>query len=425
MLNLARVAAGFCLLSCPLFAQYTVKRVVFQGTSTYTEQQLQAASAIKPGDQLSAQSLGEKAQALMNTGVFDDLQPSFDGPIHAIDVVFKYKALPENVLLPVSLDNFVWLTPTELQSGLRARVPLYRDHLPQAGTVQAQVRDALQAMLDEKNAKVHVEAIDTPSTDLEPETLHFRVTKPAVYLTGVRLAGLSPANAPALRASLGKVVGAPYNEGIGEAVDDRLLRPFRDTGYLDATITNLQRTPAALPNGTIGVTVSGTVSAGEAYHVSTLRYTPAELFTADEFAKASKLHDGDVASQSALPETPNPILAAYRQRGYVDARVDTHRQMDPQQHMVSYLLAIEPGQPYRVGKLVEEGLQGQAKADYDAHWKMVTGTVYNADYIRAFLRQNSALKSLSPYTAAFEAKADPQTHLVDVTVHFFSNNTGS
>ena len=98
--------------------------------------------------------------------------------------------------------------------------------------MQTEVRDALQAMLDEKHAGVKVEVVDAPSTDTMPETLHFRVGSPAVVLTNVKLAGLTTTTATALRDSLKKVVGQPYNEGLGSALDDLLLSPFRKDGYL-------------------------------------------------------------------------------------------------------------------------------------------------------------------------------------------------
>lgn len=82
-----------------------------------------------------------------------------------------------------------WLKPADLDGQLRKRVPLYTGRLPQTGNLQLAVRDALQAMLDDKKAIAKVEVVDTPSTDTAVETLHFHVATPLVFFDKIRLVG--------------------------------------------------------------------------------------------------------------------------------------------------------------------------------------------------------------------------------------------
>ena len=277
-------------------------------------------------------------------------------------------------------------------------------------------------MLAEKGITYRVDLVDTPSTDTAPETLHFRINTPGIVLKGVHLDGLTSETAPALRESLRGVVGKPYEEGFGQALDDRLLTPFRNTGYLDATVSSVSRTAEPEQAGTVGVLISGTVHAGSPYHVASLTYAGAPLYPADRFAATQRLHEGDIASQAALSQTYQPILDAYHDQGYMDARIDTAPQLNAVAHTVSYTIALTPGAPYTVGALRADGLAGQAQADFEKNWRLKPGAIYNASYPRTFLRANSSLLSLHPYTALYDTRADPSTHTVDLTVHFLRNN---
>ncbi|GAA3761154.1 hypothetical protein GCM10022270_19580 [Terriglobus aquaticus] len=258
LLSVAALAA--CL---PVSAQqhFTLKRIVFQGKTPYTNEQLQAASGLKPGQTITTADLTAAAQRLMDTGAMRDVEPSLDGAVTGITAILKVTPVDAKELLPTAVDNLIWLDPKQLSSELHRRVPLYSPQLPQAGTLGTQVRDALQAMLAEKGVTYKVELVDTPSTDTAPETLHFRINNPTLVLNSVHLEGLITETAPALRQSLRGVVGKPYDEGSGESLDDRLLTPFRDTGYLDATISGLSRSAEAEKAGVVGVVISGTVTA--------------------------------------------------------------------------------------------------------------------------------------------------------------------
>ena len=48
---------------------------------------------------------------------------------------------------------------------------------------------------------------------------------------------------------------------------------------------------------TLLIVVSATLASGQMYRVSTINFTGTPLYSADEFAKNTKLHPGDVASR--------------------------------------------------------------------------------------------------------------------------------
>jgi outer membrane protein insertion porin family len=83
-----------------------------------------------------------------------------------------------------------------------------------------------------------------------------------------------------------------------------------------------------------------------------------------------------------------------------------------------------PGAQYRVHTVTAQGLTPDAQQDFDRGWRMKPGDVYNESYVADFLHSNTALQRLNGYSAGFQASADPQTHLVDLTITFVGADSG-
>jgi outer membrane protein insertion porin family len=49
---------------------------------------------------------------------------------------------------------------------------------------------------------------------------------------------------------------------------------------------------------------------------------------------------------------------------------------------------------------------------------MRPGDLFDRDYVRFFLKNNTALKALQGYSADYKAYADPNTHTVDLVLTF-------
>jgi hypothetical protein len=135
--------ALLCLSVAPAFSQYTVKRILFQGTGPYAQADLEAASGLKPGDALNDAGLAAAAAKLNATGDFDDIRASLDGPVKSIDVIFKIKNGDPSRRYLVSFDNFPWWSAQELAAAIHQRVPLFNGTLPEACNQQDAVSAAL------------------------------------------------------------------------------------------------------------------------------------------------------------------------------------------------------------------------------------------------------------------------------------------
>lgn len=412
-------------IAAPAFAQYSIGGIAIDGAAPYTDAEILQVSGLQRGQMLAEKSLPGTAQNLVNTGVFDDVQVSLSGAGTARTVNIHLKPLPVSSLAGASFTNFVWWTPDELDATLRKRVPLYRGGIPAAGNLPDGITAALTAMLAEKGVHGTVTNGAVQPTNAHPQlTWEFRLDDVPVVLASVNLAGVPAGLGPAMQRVASRAAGTAYNDGIsGVTIDDVLLAPLRDAGYQDAKLSDAKREVASTAHG-YAVRYSATVIPGDVSHVSSIAWEPTTIYGQDAFAKDAKLHAGDLASQQALLATELAIVDAYLRLGYLDAYVDAHPKEDGAAHSIIYRMQVVPGEIYHLRTVTALNLSPEAQSDFDRGWLLKPGDVYNPLYTASFLRQNTALRKLAGYTAGFQASADPQTHLVDLTIKFVHTGAG-
>jgi outer membrane protein insertion porin family len=412
-------------------AQYSIATVTFQHPGPYTRAELLAASGLEPGQALLHDSLGNAAQRLLNTGLFSDAAINYTSTGKARDIVVDLKPIPLDKLLPASFENFVWFTPDELAAGIHAHVPLYRGVASDAGTLPDDIQSALQQLLTAKGITATLSHTILEPTNLHPiRVVSFRIEQPSVRLNTVHLAILSPTAAqatltPRLQQAARSATSNPFNEGIsGLTLQDILLGSVRSAGYIQATLDGIQRTVSPSPTDpqTLLVTYSVRILTGDSYKVSTLTFAPTPLYSAADFSRDAKLHPGDIADGSNLAKTEAAISAAYLSHGYLDIYVLSHPALDAAAHTVAFTLEPIPGDVYHLHAVTPSGLSPEALQEFNTAWQMKPGDVYNPDYAATFVKKNKAFPHISRYVGTFQSSADPQTHLVDLTMIFLPNN---
>ena len=405
-------------------AQYSIATVTFHHPGPYTIPELLAASGLEPGQALMNDSLGNAAQRLLNTGLFSDATIDYTSTGKARDIVVDLKPIPLDKLLPASFENFVWFTPDELTAGIHAHVPLYRGVASDAGTLPDDIHSALQQMLTAKGITAILSHAIIEPTNLHPQlTVDFKVDTPHIVLAKADITGIPDALQPDTLHSLQRLEGEPYNEGLTSVtIEDTILAPAHAAGYLNAKLTDIQRSPTPTANG-LAVTYTATLVPGDAYKVSTVTWNPTPLYSAADFARDAKLHPGDPASNSALRDTETPISNAYLLQGYMDVYILPHPILDAATHTVAYTLTVTPGNVYHLHSLNVTGLSPQARAVLDADLHLKPGDPYSDLAVNAFLIHHVAQPLFRSYNPTYRAVGDPQTHLVDLTLTFTPNGS--
>jgi outer membrane protein assembly factor BamA len=421
MRNPIRVLATAVLLLVPAtHAQYSVGAVAYQGGAPYTDAELTAIAGLQAGQMTQSDSIGNAAQHLLDTGLFDDVQATYTLHGKALNITFQIKPTPLTKLLPVSLENFVWFTPQEIATALHGQLPLYRGVSSDAGSFSDSIQAALQQMLTAKGISVKLShGIVEPTNQHPLRVVDYRVASPVVRLTKIDLNGPIPeAIQPELAKALTAATGKPLNIGLTElTLQDRLLAPARNAGYIAATLKEVQPTFAPTAKE-VAVTVSATLDVGSSYKLSTLTLDPGPLYTATDLARDTQLHPGDLASARQLALTELPLQTAYLKQGYLDAYVTATPIPNEQDHTVSYTLKAIPGEIYHLKSVTATGLSPEAQKAFDADWTLKEGDIYDATYIATFLKKNIALEPFNSYSIAYRAIGDPQTHQVDLTLTF-------
>lgn len=422
--KLAYSIAFFCLTASSALAQYTAKQIAFKNSAPYAAADLEATCGLKSGVSFTAADLQAAAQRLIDTGDFDDVQVALNGPFKAIAVTFTLKPYDASQLLQAGFENFVWWQPQELATALQAKVPLFHGALPEAGNLQDAITTALQQMLTEKNITATIS-----HTILEPSVRHpnriveYKIDKPSIRLSDLKLTGISAAFQPSVDRVTSSLIGKPYSEGLAEHnIVDEILSPYQDLGYLDTTLTQLNYMPSTADNH-VNVAVSATVHEGSPYRVSELDWAGSDIMSSAAFNAASKLHAEDIASRKALNDSLKNLAAAYRSKGYMDAAVAAPPTLDTVSHHVAYTVSVIPGQQYHLRSINALNLSPAQRKDFDSAWELRPGDLYDAEYVSNFLTKNTALQSLAGYSATYKAIADPQSHLVDLTLTIVRGGT--
>ena len=397
------------------FAQYSIQKIEIHAAAPYTEAEVLEVSGLRPGQMMSHDSLGNAAQHLLDSGVFADASIELTGSGTARTVLIELKPLPPASFVPAIFANLAWWTPAELDAALRQRVPFYRGGVPPAGNLPDSINAALIAMLADKGVHGTLSNASVAASNAHPQpTWEFRLDDPSVRLASATLTGTPAALAPSMQRVIQHLSGSPYSD---RAIADQLLAPLRDAGYLGAALTNIGTTVEPTTSG-YAVRYTATVVPGDIFHVTTIAWQSTAIYAQDAFTRDAKLHNGDLASQKSLLETEQAILNAYLHLGYLDAYVDAHPQKDAAAHTVSYSLQITPGEIYHVKTVTPLNLSTAAQKDFDFGWLLKPGAVYDPIYAANFLTNNTALRNLADYTASFQAAADSETHLVDLTIKF-------
>jgi len=415
----AALVVSASLAAFPAHAQYSISKINITGAAPYTDSEILSIAGLQSGQLLTHDSLANAAQHLLDTGVFDDAQISLSGQGKARTVLLELKPTPLAKLLPGSFANFVWSTPEELAAAIHTRVPLYHGAFSDAGNLPDLVQTALQQILADKGITATLShAIVEPTTQHPQRVVNFTINQPSIRIASINITGAPTALAPALQQMVTRLSGRGYNEGLtGLTTEEALLFPEQNAGYAAARLINIQRTPAPSAHG-IGVAYTATLVAGDLYKVAAYTWTPTPVYSAADFAKDTKLHPGDLASETALRMTEAKILATYHSQGYLDAYFTRSPTFDDATHTVSYALQAVPGDQYHLHTVTPQNLSPIAQQEFDKAWRMKVGDVYNETYISSFLNNNTAMQHLATYSASFQASADPLTHLVDLTITF-------
>jgi outer membrane protein assembly factor BamA len=395
--------------------------ISFTGVPALSQADLLKVSGLHPGATATQTDIQAAAQHLSDTGLFADIR--FES--NSTGLVFALNPIPAENSLPASFTNFVWWSPAELKSALVARVPLYTGIVPLNGNLQNAIIAALKAMVAEKGVTANIVTIaqsDHPGAT--PTSIAFAIESPPIRVQSLTLVRASPTMQTRLEKVIKDQTGQPFETNITrQTIASELTTAYHDNGYLDMAVVSISQAPPQVTPAGVGLAMTATINEGPPYSLFLLTWPGSDVISSADFNKQVKMKPGDVASEAALRQSLSIIANAYFLKGFQDAKIQAPPTFDHLGHHVSYTIAVVPGPQYRIHAIKTVGLSDAQQKQFSSAWGMNSGDIYDATYVNSFLVKNTSLTTLAGYSASYKALADPDSHLVDLTITFAKGGT--
>lgn len=411
---LAALALG-CALSLPLTAQqFLPKKIAFAGT-TLDQTALLGACGMKPGVTIGPTEIRAAAQKLIDTGLFSNVQYTFDGQ------TLLYQLTPATGLEPVVYANFPWWDAAGLNKAVAAKVPLFHGEVPAESGLQQQVVDALTGLLADRGVQqATVTAIPKVDEATGKTTgVEFEISSPPVQVGDVTLSGVDAGFAAPVDAIEKAAAGQDFGEATQATLAVALNAIYHRQGYLSESLTGFAHGQPQLSGGKVLVPITASIVPGAQYRVGSITLPGGTLLSAADLDKIAQLHAGDIANEDLLRGTLARIAQAYKANGYMNAQVQAPPELDAAAHTVNYAIAVDPGPLFHMGLLTLVGVNDEQRNEILRIWPLHPGDVYNEIEVASFLlRHRNELHSLDGWSASYRQYAHLDTNIVDLTVTF-------
>jgi outer membrane protein assembly factor BamA len=414
----------FSLVLCATInAQTTPQAKLFavaqNGSRNFSSAEIAEVGGLQKGAMVDQPAIQAAANRLAGSGLFSSVRYQFSTDANGLSVTFQLQDAP---LFPVSLDNIPWVTLADLTTALnQAGIP-FHGTAPATGTIDGQIAQQLQKMLEAKDIHATVAYTVSATPGTEDEIIQFKATGADVKLSSLQFTDPLASRDPAIQNKLPSIKGQPFSLAAIESFDVANVQPvYLAHSYLQVTFG----APVVQLSGQDAVQVSVPVTPGPAYLWGGVSwngnhaYTTADL---NSLVTAAGLSAGQPADGNKIVAIWKSVREAYGHRGYIDATVEPKEHFDAAKHSAAYVVNISEGDQYHMGKLVLSGLSIDAERRLRAAWKIPQGQVFDQTYCDFFISKG-AMDALKGLPAAQDKmghylQKNPQQHTVDVMIDF-------
>ena len=387
--------------------------IEFKGAPDYSQEELLAAVGLKLGTDISDADMKAAVQGLMNSGLFAGIQYDFDGK----DLVFQIT--PAHQLYPVHVANIPLAPGTDLDAGLRQRVPLYRGKVPSEGKLLDDVQAAFQDMLKAQGIQATVAATPFRGVSSSGIAMAYSITSPQVLVGQIQPDG-GPLEPDAQKVLAG-VSGSSYDfQESSNAIQSDVAEVYRGKGYLQADARASQLGQPTIDPDAIRIPFHVSVTPGPLFHITAIQLAPDMLVSQADFDKQAHTHPGDIADIEHVAENIHFVQRQYHNRGLMKAQVVSAPTLDPAHGTVSYAISAVTGPVYTMGNLTIENVSDELRTMMLAGWKMPSGAVFNEGAILGFFATHGVNPQLERVFAGVNLKytlrLNDDKRTVDVTL---------
>jgi outer membrane protein assembly factor BamA len=395
------------------------------GSNRFQPEEVAAASGLQVGTTVDDEVFRKASRQLGESGAFDDVSYSFSYSSAGTKLSLRVKDTEKFV--PAHFADFVWFSDNELLQKLHDRIPLFDGDLPTFGRLPDQVSDVLQALLVENNIPGQVQYLRSNDASGKLEAFDYTVANIVIRIHQVEFPGAGGDELRQLQAASEKLAGRDYYRALlHDFVEHSVLPVYHERGYLKVVCAPAQPkvvkpdpADASDKSEDTLVDVAIAVTPGSQYKLTGWDWSGNKNLPMDQLQALMHAKTGQPANLVQLEDDLHAVQQLYGAHGYVTTAIKANANFDDAAGTVSYQLAVNEGDLYRMGELEFRGLDNNLTARLRTAWKLRPGDVYDASYLKEFLPQ--ARKLLPPtmdWDVASHVTAMAKDKTVDVDLQY-------
>jgi outer membrane protein insertion porin family len=375
-----------------LFAQSTfrLQNVRVVGSRRFKEGDLIDALGLKTGTMVDLDMLKKAADHLMATGVLSSLEYKYTPLSTGLQV--EYTVTDGADFLPCRYDNIVWIEADELTRAVHEKVSLYDGSAPTTGELLDQISLAISEVLEKSGVvtqvryELHTRGVGNPVDGISfvSDTIKPKIQE--ITLVGATL--MTPAEKVE---SIKRLISDEYNAtSVHDSLTDGLFFLYGNKGYLRVAVGEHQAKIVGDPQqGMVALTVP--VDEGAQYRWQSIQWTGNNAIATPELEKMVPVKPGTIVDHGAFDAALGKVHGDYKSKGYLAVKMQRTPHFNDQGHTVTYAIAVNEGDQFRMGTLQITGLDPVVITELQKKWKLQPGDPFDGSYLSTFLHDNSAL----------------------------------
>lgn len=395
---------------------FPLESVNITGNESIPAARIVAASGLKIGQLVERSQFNEARDRLMATGAFTSVGFKYGPSAKNTGIDATFQIVETQPLYPYRFEELP-SPEAMLRDVLRKQEPVFVDAIPPTPQVMNRYSSVLAKFLNE-NGSPGLQVIGEVSHDTNNDPIIlFRPIGERRTISEVNFKGNSVLSNPELwRAINQTAIGTPYTELLFQQVLDGTLRgAYEEKGYVRVKFPKVET--ARSPDNE-GVIVTVTIEEGEPFTLGDVTIAGVDPPQASELYKLGGWKKGDVFNLAEITAGIAKIRKSFREDGYLRVTTGTKREIDDTKKSVDLTITIQPGPPYKMGKLNIVGLDIISEPVIRKLWQMNEGAPYRESYPDAFLQM---IKDGDYFDNLARTGAEADLHennSVDVTLTF-------
>jgi len=338
----------------------TPQAIHFDGAEGYTDEELAGAAGLAIGQTYSADGLKQRAQQLLDIGIFEKISYKFDGS------QLSYAVKMNSQVYPIQLSNLPIESGEKLENQLHAKIPLYHGAVPAQGLLLEAVRRTLEDMLTgvDIHAQVGTELVEDPATHA-PVAVRFSIVSQPVKIGNLKLEGVSDYLRPLLDKNL-KISEMSFDPEHSTAdIEHQIAEIYAGHGFAAAEVHAVRYGYPVIEEGVIRVPYKVTVKEGRSYRLGTVTFAHDLPIDPAEIDRLMGTRTSFMPENMFLESLVSQLEVRLKGQGYPNSHVTLEPRLDNAKGVANYVVNADLGQTERTSVVktdsANNGLQNLIK----------------------------------------------------------------